>query len=137
MKSLRTGLLIGFVLLAVLGCDAGKDLEPEHHKVAKTMIARLQGLTELLKGITDVATAEAALPEIESIMKEFEIDQKNSQSIPDPTPEQEKELEELFKDQMIESQIAFQQEMFRLSMNREAIEIIKPALTRLSQAKDK
>lgn len=94
--SAHQALLLVPALLPVAAAAETVGTEADFIRIGQETVALLHDLTATLDGVTDKATADAAIPRVQEISARMQSLQREAQALPKPGPEQEA----LFREQM-------------------------------------
>ena len=102
-----------------------------HEKVMKSAIAELEDIADILAGIKDVPSAQAAVPKLEAIedrMVKLEEQYKELDATAPITDNEERKLREKYNQPIKDANQRIRDEMKRLSSQKDAFEIIQFAM---------
>ncbi|MHC4550147.1 MAG: hypothetical protein ACYTEZ_15355 [Planctomycetota bacterium] len=86
------------VTAAVLGLVLAACGGDTHESVAEDQFDLMEEILEIMDGVEDEASAKEAAKEIEALGEKIAALQKRAEALPEPTPEQEKELEAMVRE---------------------------------------
>jgi len=103
-----------------------------HEKVMVDMLDCMEEVTEVLAGVTDKASAEAAKPKLEAFGERMKGIQKDMEEVGEPDKEKEEALKEKYEKRMKEVMGKFMKEGMRIGMNPELGAVLKEAMEGIS-----
>jgi len=107
------GLLVVGVSLCLLmgGCKR------THEDALKALLAKMNEVTGVLKGVTDEASAKAAAPKLKKFAAEMEALKKEMDAMPKPTTAEEQALKSKYETPLQQAAMAFMKETMRVASN--------------------
>lgn len=124
MRKTAFGMII-LLISALAGCGGGGDTA---ESVSKEIAANMKEMGEILTGITDEASAKAAVPKIEAVRAKMRDAGKRAKSVPKIDAATEKRIEEASRQSMTEAMESIGAAKARLMSRPELLEIIEPAM---------
>ncbi len=97
MKKLIPLLTSLFVAFALSSCS-----KPTHESLSEDMIGQMEELLSVLEGIDDVASAKAAVKDIERISKEMEATREKMKELGELPKDEDEKLKKKYGDRMSE-----------------------------------
>ena len=119
-------LMLALVLSLVCGCSSGGGDTAE--KVFADMTANMQEMSAILTGVTDEASAKAAVPKIAAVRAKMRDCAKRARAVPRPDAETEKRLNEASQAMQREVMPKMLEARQRLETQPELMAILAPAL---------
>ncbi len=120
MKSM---LMIVLIATALTGCG-GETAED----VAKDMAANMKEMAAILNGVTDEASAKAAVPKIDAVRAKMRDCAKRAKAAPKIDAATEAKINATMQATMTEAMASFATSQQRLASKPELLEIIGPAM---------
>lgn len=121
--------LLSLTLVAVLGLTAcGGD---SHEALAKESVSIMQDFGDTLAKITDKASAEKHVGELEELVVDMQAVKARMEKQGDPSAEEEAELPAELEQEMGSAIQKMSQEMMRIGSNPEIMQIVQPVLEQL------
>ena len=115
------------VLLIIMGFIASLMLTSCGNKAESLMekgVSKMEEVASILKTVTDKKSAEAAKPKLAAIAKEMESFQKEVEALK-LTKEEEKALEDKYKDRMGQAMKDLMSESMRIAQNPELLPVLQ------------
>jgi hypothetical protein len=119
------------LLVAAIGCGKGQDLTT-HEGVADAEIKAMEDFADVFDGITDKASAEAALPKIEAVMARMKEVEAARRKLGDPGPEERQRLDARLATARRDVDPRMQKNMERLQGVPDALTVLVPVMIRLA-----
>ena len=111
-------------LMPLVGCGPSDP----HEKAIVEMMECMEEMTEILAGVTDKASAEAAKPKLKAVNDRMTASKKNMDEIGKPDEAKEKMLKEKYEGRMKEMMPRMMKESMRVMMNPEFSAILADAM---------
>ena len=129
----HVGILIAVAgVLLVSGCGKG---EPTHESVAEDMMDLLAKQVDIMEGITDAASAEAAKPKLDALLEELKELTEVAKKLGDPPKELEEELEKKYEPETKKLMERLMPVMMRLMADAEIQKVLEDTMTKFSETK--
>jgi hypothetical protein len=111
MKKITAGWIGAALLLVSAGCGDSRDA------VMADSIAAMKEMGTIMKGITDEASAMAAEPKVDALVKKMEQIARRGQALATPTKEQVEALTNKYRSDMQEAMTSMMPEVMRMMTN--------------------
>jgi outer membrane murein-binding lipoprotein Lpp len=108
-KTIGTGSLLAVALL-LSGCG------DSHDDVMKDSVAKMNEMTDVMKSVTDKASAHAAAPKLKQISTDMKSLKAREDKLGKPSDAEKKQLEEKYKKDLETAMGNFMKETFRVAM---------------------
>jgi hypothetical protein len=125
MKPIALRALMLMMAAVLVGCGGGGDT-PE--SLGKEMMGNFRKMAEILEGVTDEASAKAAVPKIEAVRASMRDIAKRSQGVKTDA-ERDRKMMETMGPEMAELQGRMMAARERLMEKPELMAILEPAMT--------
>lgn len=121
----RLGLIC--VALSLVGCGGGD----EYSATASDMIDTLNDLNQVMDGVTDKASAEKAVPQLEKIAARMKTIEARVEELGDPPADVQKALEEQYQEPMEQAMNKMLEHMGRIMFDPEINAVLQPVFNDL------
>jgi hypothetical protein len=105
-RIIMTTLVLGLGLAA---CGGG-----DHEAIIEEQADLMDEMLDILEGVTDEASAKEAAKKLEALAEDMQALAKRAEELGEPTPEQQKRLEEISKERQADAQKRMQAIMTKL-----------------------
>jgi len=119
--------LLALLAFALPSCGGGDT----HEKVSEEMIDLMAEVADILEGVTDEESAEAATTRLEKLGERAEELGQRAEALGDPDPEEEKRLEKKYEQRMQEISKSMAASMMRLSSQPEVLQAVEEAMAKI------
>jgi len=124
MRRFASVLACGFAM-ALVGCG------DSHDKVTADSLDVISDMNDVLDGVNDKASAEAAKPELEALGERMQDIKARAEKLGEPSAEQKQALEEKYKERMGKEVGRIFGNMMRVGMNPEIAGVLDDAMNKL------
>jgi hypothetical protein len=128
--SMRT-IAFAIIVLAIsllTACGGGGGAGDTAESVSRDMVANMKEMGVILTGITDEASAKAAVPRIEAVRAKMRDAGQRAKNVPKVDAATEKKIEESMRPGMMEAMTSIAAAQERLAGQPELLAIIQPAM---------
>jgi hypothetical protein len=124
MKKAAMGMVV-LAMCVLAGCGSKGDTA---ESVSKEIVANFQELGAILEGVTDEASAKAAVPKIEAVRAKMRDAARRAKTVPKIDAETEKKIAESTEKDMMAAIETIGAAKARLSAQPELVAILEPAM---------
>ncbi|MGI9013444.1 MAG: hypothetical protein ACR2GY_04250 [Phycisphaerales bacterium] len=125
MRKLAFTIVVLLMTTILASCGGGGDTA---ESISREMVANIKEMGSILTGITDEASAKAAVPKIEAVRAKMRDAGERAKNVPMPDEATEKRIEAAMAKDMSEAMETIFNAQQRLMQQPELLAIIEPAM---------